>query len=335
MKKSRYLCIALCSAMMFTACSSNSQSTASSSSAVSQSSAVTKVAFVDLDDQISIDEDEVPLASAPISSNLAPVASGVTVYSNDKAKIDASNTSDGYIMVAFTGSAKGKLKVIVTGPSGVKYTYDLTSNGNYEVFPLSDGNGNYSISIYENVSGNKYSTVFTQDISVKLKSEFAPFLLPNQYVNFNSSSKTVAKAKELTSGCSTDLDKITNVYNYVVENISYDKQKAATVQSGYLPDVDSILASKKGICFDYAAVMTAMLRSQGIPCKLVVGYAGTAYHAWINAYTKENGWVDNVILFDGKTWKLMDPTFASSANKSDSVMQYIGNGANYSAKYLY
>ena len=147
MKKSRYLCIALCSAMMFTACSSNSQSSASASSAVSQSSAVTKVAFVDLDDQISIDEDEVPLASAPISSNLAPVASGITVYSNDKAKIDASNTSDGYIMVAFTGSAKGKLKVIVTGPSGVKYTYDLTSNGSYEVFPLSDGNGNYSIGI--------------------------------------------------------------------------------------------------------------------------------------------------------------------------------------------
>ena len=251
MKKSRYLCIALCSAMMFTACSSSSQSSASASSAVSQSSAVTKVAFVDLDDQISIDEDEVPLASAPISSNLAPVASGITVYNNDKAKIDASNTSDGYIMVAFTGSAKGKLKVIVTGPSGVKYTYDLTSNGSYEVFPLSDGNGNYSIGIYENVSGNKYSTVFTQDISVKLKSEFAPFLLPNQYVNFNASSKTVAKAKELTSGCSTDLDKITNVYNYVVENISYDKQKAATVQSGYLPNVDSILASKKGICFDY------------------------------------------------------------------------------------
>ena len=25
---------------------------------------------------------------------------------------------------------------------------------------------------------------------------------------------------------------------------------------------------KKGICFDYAALMTGMLRSQGIPCKL-------------------------------------------------------------------
>lgn len=329
MKKSGYVCIALCGAMLFTACSSNSDSSAFHGSASESAS------FADLDGQISIDESEVPLAGAPIASSLAPVASGVTVYGNDKTKIDASNTADGYVMATFTGSAKGKLKVIVTGPSGVKYTYNLTSDGSYEVFPLSDGNGKYSVDIYENVSGNKYSTVFTQDISVKLKSEFAPFLLPNQYVNFSASSKTVAKANELTSGCSTDLAKITNIYNFVVSNISYDKQKAASVQSGYLPDVDSILASKKGICFDYAAVMTAMLRSQGIPCKLVVGYAGTAYHAWINAYTKENGWVDNVILFDGKTWKLMDPTFASSANKSDDIMKYIGNGANYSAKYLY
>ena len=33
--------------------------------------------------------------------------------------------------------------------------------------------------------------------------------------------------------------------------------------------------------------MTGMLRSQGIPSKLVVGYAGTAYHAWISVWTEE------------------------------------------------
>ena len=96
------------------------------------------------------------------------------------------------------------------------------------------------------------------------------------------------------------------------------------------------LRKKKGICFDYAALMTAMLRSQDIPTKLVVGYTGSLYHAWINVFLEGQGWVDNVIYFDGHDdWKLMDPTFASSGKQSKEIMQYIGNGGNYKAKYSY
>lgn len=32
-----------------------------------------------------------------------------------------------------------------------------------------------------------------------------------------------------------------NVYNYVISNFTYDYDKAATVQSGYLPDVEDLL----------------------------------------------------------------------------------------------
>ena len=64
----------------------------------------------------------------------------------------------------------------------------------------------------------------------------------------------------------------------------------------------------KGICFDYASLMAALLRSQGIPTKLVVGYSGDAYHAWISVYLDEIGWVDKIIEFDGKSWSLIDPT---------------------------
>ena len=81
--------------------------------------------------------------------------------------------------------------------------------------------------------------------------------------------------------------------------------------------------------------MAAMLRSQNVPTKLVVGYSGSIYHAWISVYSEETGWVDGAIYFDGTTWKLMDPTFASSGNQSKQIMEYIGNGANYSAKYFY
>ena len=117
--------------------------------------------------------------------------------------------------------------------------------------------------------------------------------------------------------------------------MKYDNKKAKTVQKGYLPNLNSLYKKKKGICFDYAATMTAMLRSQGVPTKLVIGYTGKTYHAWINVYSKKKGWITGAIYISGKKWKLMDPTFASTGKSSKSIMKYIENKKNYKAQYSY
>ena len=109
---------------------------------------------------------------------------------------------------------------------------------------------------------------------------------------------------------------------------------AENTEAGYIPDIDNTMKTKKGICFDYASLMAAMLRSQNIPTKLVVGYSGDAYHAWISVYLHESGWIDNIIEFDGKNWSLIDPTLAAN-NSGSSVKNYIGDGSNYTVKYLY
>jgi len=285
--------------------------------------------------EVELEEEAVALAGSPaaIPSDLTPVASGTLTAQNAKAVIDYSNTPDGYVMVQYTASTTKRLKAQVKGPS-TTYTYNLTA-GKWETFPLSDGNGSYQVVVYENISGTKYATVLSIFCTVTLEDEFAPFLRPNQYVDYGSAPNTVAKAAELTSGLAEPLDKVKAVYDFVVENITYDKQLAASVQSGYLPVLDTVLAKKTGICFDYAALMTGMLRSQEVPCKLVVGYAGSAYHAWISVWSEETGWIDGVVYFDGTSWQRMDPTFASTGKQSASVMQYIGDGKNYTAKYLY
>lgn len=298
---------------------------------------ITEEAYTDqvVLEEVDLEDEAVALAEAPaaVSSMLLPTASGTLVKTSDKAEIDYSNTADGYVMVRYKASTTKRLKAQVKGPT-TTYTYNLTA-GKWETFPLSDGNGSYQVVVYENISGTKYATVLSLSCTVTLKDEFAPFLRPNQYVDYSNAVNTVAKAKELTAGMTDPLDKVQAVYNYVVKNITYDKQKAATVQSGYLPVLDTVLATKTGICFDYAALMTGMLRSQGVPCKLVVGYAGTAYHAWISVWSEKNGWIDGVIYFDGTSWQRMDPTFASSGKQSASIMQYIGDGKNYTTKYVY
>ena len=283
-----------------------------------------------------ISEEAVALISNPaLSSSLMPVASGVLVSTTGKAVIDYSNTTDGYVMAKFTAASTKKIKAQVKGPT-TTYTYTLTASAaKWTTFPLSDGNGAYTVTVYENTSGTRYAAVCSVSFTAEMTDSFAPFLRPNQYVDYTNAPNTVAKAAALTKNITNPLDKVKAVYNFVVTNLSYDRQKASTVKSGYLPVLDVVLAKKTGICFDYASLMTAMLRSQGVPCKLVIGYAGSAYHAWISVWSEDTGWVNAAIYFDGSSWQRMDPTFASSGKQSDSIMKYIGDGSHYTEKYIY
>ncbi len=263
---------------------------------------------------------------------LVPEAPGQVVYSNELASIDASHLSQGYVMVQYTGTVS-KVKLQIQTPSGVTYTYTLRDG--YEAFPLTDGNGSYKITVWEQrPATGDYISALSQTVEVSIENEFSPYLYPNQYVDFSPDCETVALGASLSEGASNDLDVVARIYEYVTQNISYDYDKAETVQSGYVPDVDQVLKSGKGICFDYAAVMAAMLRSQRIPTRMEIGYAGDVYHAWISTHIEDLGWVNGIIEFDGSQWKLMDPTFAANSSEKD-LKDFIGDGSNYQTKYVY
>ena len=261
---------------------------------------------------------------------LVPEALGTTTHTCDVATIDVSNTSEGYLMASYTGSNE-KVKLQIKGPDGVTYTYNLHGNG-YEVFPLTAGDGSYTIGVFENISGTKYSTALSAQIDVTITNTYGPYLYPNQYVNFTASSLPIGKAVDLAFPANNDLEVVERVYNYIISNFTYDYDKAASVVSGYLPVVDEVYKANTGICFDYAAVMATMLRTQNIPTRLEVGYVGEEYHAWISVYIKDMGWVNGIIEFDGTNWNLMDPTFAST---SKSPKDYITKNSKYLTKYVY
>ena len=260
-------------------------------------------------------------------------APGTLIQKNENGLIDYSNTADGYIMIKFTKQTDRRLKARVIGPN-TTYTYNIPVD-EWQSLVLSDGNGKYKVALYEHIDGTKYATRLVADIDVVVKDEFSPFLHSNQYVDFENAPETQKKAAELVAGQTETIRKVEKIYNYVVKEFTYDKAKANSVQSGYLPNLDKVLSEKTGICFDYASLMTGMLRSQGIPCKLVVGYVGEAYHAWIDVWSDSDGWINGVIQFRMNTWERMDPTFASSGGQSEKMIKYIGDGKNYSAKYYY
>lgn len=339
LKKMRYILPALLAALLLTGCAQTESIPDDGSGANLSSVAVDSEAYVDMVtlEEVELGEEAVALASSPaaLSKSLMPQASGAKVEKTDKAVIDYSNVQDGYVMVKFTAQSDKRLRARVFGPSGTTPPPYTLTVGEWETFPLNDGNGEYTVKVYENTTGNKYAVVAAVDFQVTLTDEFAPYLHPNQYVDYESAPNAVAMAEKLAGKESDPMKKVQKIYEYVINNLTYDKQRAATVQSGYLPDLDDVLKQKKGICFDYASLMTGMLRSQGVPCKLVIGYAGDVYHAWINVWSEKSGWVDAAIFFDGKSWQRMDPTFASTSNSNEKTMKYIGDGKNYHEERIY
>ena len=255
---------------------------------------------------------------------------GTIATSDDQVEIDVSSVSDGY--VGFSAMSSHVLKVQII-KDDLTYTYNLASDGTPSIYPLQSGDGSYYYQVLENVVDTKYARLTDGYIDVVLKDEFAPFLRPSDYANYDAKSKCVAKAAELADGGGDSLKTVTAVFEYLRDNIKYDTEKAKTVKANYLPLPDETLATGKGICFDYASLAAAMLRSQGIPTKLVFGYVSPndLYHAWNMFYTEETGWVTVEFKANAEAWNRMDITFSASGAPAD----FVGNGGNYADLYYY
>ena len=263
---------------------------------------------------------------------LTPVAGGQKILGEGALTVDATNSGDGYLYVKSTDE-NADIKLQLSCGDSVTYTYIIPQGDS--VIPLSLGDGTYSVVVYEGMGEpGLYAVKFTEDIDVVIPDQFLPYLYPNCYVQFDINSEVVQLGKSLAEGKASDLEVIASVYDYVINNITYDHERAETVKPDYVPNVDQILKEKKGICFDYSSLMAAMLRSQRIPTRLEFGYAGDAYHAWITTYIEDEGWINGIIEFDGSDWTLMDPTFAANAG-TKKIKSFIGDGSNYTTKYIY
>lgn len=211
-----------------------------------------------------------------------PEASGDKVKKKSGTTLDMSHAADGYVMVKQKVEKSGKQLKARLSLGDEMYTYDLNGDGRYEVFPLQMGNGKYTLQVFRQVKGSQYTQVSSQTFQVKGMDETAPFLCPSQYVWYEEDDALVARSQELCQGLTEDRDKVQAIYTWVTQNFTYDFVGALSLKNatGYLPDLDQVYDRGMGICFDLAAVFACMLRVQGIPAQLVIGYADSTYHAW-------------------------------------------------------
>lgn len=235
---------------------------------------------------------------------LEPVASGEKVANANGVTIDYSNSSEGYIMIKVEPKEQ-KVKTIITH-GDEKYTYNTFTGTDWNVYPLQLGNGSYEIKVYENITGDKYGLLSSLDTEVNQLSKNKVYLYPHQFIWYTNDKNAIKLSYDICTGIQTDKEKVEKIYNYITWYLSYDEEKAETVESGYIPDIDQILNLRKGICFDYSALFASMLRAQSIPVRLVMGYVqpDNQYHAW------------NQVYIDGN-WVFMDPTFGPKAEQTE------------------
>jgi len=210
--------------------------------------------------------------------------------------LDESNIDNGVVGIEYIENNGNRFKVVIS-KDNEKYYYDY-SGLKEEYFPLQCGDGEYEISILENLYGTTYRLIKKERISVDIAEENNVYLQSVQNVCWSNDMAPIIKAAELTEGLERTSDKVKAIYNYIVENIDYDFDKINKLDKLYIPDIEAVFETGKGICYDYASLFASMLRSQGIPAKLVKGYSDIidGYHAW------------NEVYIDGE-WVIIDTTY--------------------------
>lgn len=116
--------------------------------------------------------------------------------------------------------------------------------------------------------------------------------------------ETLALAERLTAAHDNVFDKAIAVRDYLRDEITYNDQIQAPPDD-VEPVHYTLFESKEAYCTYYASAMAVMLRSQGIPTRIVEGYAqgewredGGFYrvyasnaHAWVEVYFPQYGWI--------------------------------------------
>ena len=116
--------------------------------------------------------------------------------------------------------------------------------------------------------------------------------------------ETISLAEELAAPFDTPFDISIAVRDYLRDNITYNDQIAAPPDD-VEPVHYTLFVTQEGYCNYYASAMAMMLRSQGVPSRVVSGYAQGEYeeasqsyrvrannaHTWVEVYFPEYGWI--------------------------------------------
>ena len=132
---------------------------------------------------------------------------------------------------------------------------------------------------------------------------------------------TILKSER--TGPLSDLKKAQTIERYLKDNYRYSLN-IKTPYDTISPILHFLFQSKTGFCEHYATAMTLMLRSAGIPARIVTGFVGGELNTYggyiIVRQSNAHSWVEAVI---NGSWQRFDPTPSVLSQPPSSVSLYL------------
>ncbi|MCP9496564.1 MAG: DUF3488 and transglutaminase-like domain-containing protein [Pyrinomonadaceae bacterium MAG19_C2-C3] len=126
--------------------------------------------------------------------------------------------------------------------------------------------------------------------------------------NFDSRITQLADNLALQAGAQNNYERARSFEAYLKNEFKYSFEMRAEGQD---PVADFLFRVREGHCEYFASAMALMLRAQGIPSRVVVGYQGGEYNEAANAYTvrqrEAHSWVE-AYFPQNNSWMTFDPT---------------------------
>lgn len=135
--------------------------------------------------------------------------------------------------------------------------------------------------------------------------------------------KILLLAQEIALTKDTNMDKAGAVEKYLRENYSYSLSRSEP-PAGVSPVEYFLFNSRRGYCEHYATAMVLMLRSLGVPARIVTGYTGGEFNEYGGYITvrqnNAHSWVEALIK---DKWHLYDPTPPGTADVHSQFSQFL------------
>lgn len=221
-------------------------------------------------------------------------------YASDYLSVCLCNKSFGFIEINYVGVLKNAVIIITHSDSDRKKIYHFTEKINPN---LTFGDGIYSLQILTHHHESFYREIFNEKINVSLSNHLYPFLIPSPFVWYDNESYIVKSLFYRVSPYYTCDEIIKLFFNFITNEISYDYEFAFKVHHNlithHVPNLDKIMSTKTGVCFDKASLFTALLRLNNIPSRLIIGYYNDELHAWVEIWNPNyDEWIAYDLIFN-------------------------------------
>jgi len=152
------------------------------------------------------------------------------------------------------------------------------------------------------------------------------------YQSANGQGEVEKLAKKITSSCKTDRQKVTKIFQWITDNISYrtrndripvigknssrfnrDKFDAINDDTATLLPLNervalNVLKSRLAVCDGFARLFTSLCDYAGIQSEIITGYADNGSGRRGTGFGVNHYW--NAVFLEGK-WQLLDASWAS------------------------